>query len=74
MEIKQIVRINLNVSDLFFNFQHDNYNAVLKKTSDKDVLIAELRKDAEFFLDCLGELNRWGYTPNDLVLDFFARL
>ena len=64
MEIKQIVRINLNVSDLFFNFQHDNYNAVFKKTSE----LEKNKKSEE------KKLNRWGYTPNDLVLDFFARL
>ncbi|MAL44516.1 hypothetical protein [Hyphomonas sp.] len=69
--------LNVNVSDLFFNFEHENYDKVIKDTINptQDEIYLALKRDASFFLDCFGDFNiNFGYTVDDLCKDFLSRL
>tara|TARA_R100000664_G_scaffold5061_1_gene9846 strand:- start:824 stop:1033 length:210 start_codon:yes stop_codon:yes gene_type:complete len=68
--------LNVNVSDLFFNFEHEHYDRVMYTIdpTQEEIYLA-LKRDASFFLDCFGDFNiNFGYTVDDLCKDFLSRL
>lgn len=68
------MRVNSNISDLFFNFETPHFSAAVEdvKTSLDDQEQA-LEKDAEFFLQCAGDIGI-GLTKADLACDFLKRI
>lgn len=65
--------INTDISDLFFNYNHDAYLALPEDASDEDARAA-LLESAEMFAGSVGGAFRVFLDPEDLVTDFLARL
>jgi hypothetical protein len=61
--------INVAVSDLFFN--HDNARA---RDEDGGWIEAELRQEAQMFLDTLAIIWEHDCSVEDLLADFFGRM
>lgn len=79
------MQVNDNLSDLFFNFQHDNYDekrrefAMTKEntqyTEEQQLELEDaLLKDAEFFCEILGGITGDECSAKELVSDFKNRL
>lgn len=70
----------LAVSDLFFNYEKNQFDAVRRNLSEKvdpsdsKDARAALRRDAEEFANSMAAAGTTGIDPDDLVSDFFDRL
>ena len=73
-------RIPLPVSDLFFNYSHDEYDKLYQSLQDSDPaptddqIKASLLDDAQMFLNCLDQIVTVGITTDELIADFMARV
>tara|TARA_R110002110_G_scaffold254861_1_gene470706 strand:+ start:31 stop:228 length:198 start_codon:yes stop_codon:yes gene_type:complete len=65
--------MNGNISDLFFGFDNYHTRKALADEANQPEFVAALRKDAEEFLVCAGELAD-GISADDLVSDFTLRM
>ena len=59
------MRVDGNISDLFFNTVHE---------TDNDGEYNNLEGDAQDFLDCLESLGVSAPTVEELVADFYTRI
>ena len=66
--------IDVELSDLFFNYQHDNYNALDFKTATRRDVEAAILNDAVTFIAQYGEYLQIPVTYRELADDFLRRL
>lgn len=77
--METITRISTPVSDLFFNYSHDEYTRLHNSRQDDesisdDEIKESLRDDAKMFIGCMDSLGVGGFTEDDLIADFMARV
>ncbi len=64
------MRVDGNISDLFFNTEHHVSHDQKGQFADHD----ELETEAKYFLDCLDRLGVPTPTVDELIADFRERL
>lgn len=64
------MNVKVNLSDLFFNNQNTNYNALNFAIAQRDDMIVALEKDAQEFIDLYGIQD---VTVEELAHDFMDR-
>lgn len=68
-------RVDLAVSDLFFNHTHENYDALNFKECDRGDMEEAILIDAREFIDAYGSIGSIGeFSGQELADDFMARL
>ena len=68
------MKISTNISDLFFNFDLQNYRMFcIDHAGHAEGVRDALSKDAEFFIGCAGE-GLCPHTAEELVEDFMSRV
>lgn len=70
------MKINPVVSDLFFNYQHENYEALFgDREVSREEMAEAILKDAKEFVEAYGSIMDIGVnTPQMFADDFMARL
>jgi len=72
------MKIDTNISDIFFNLEHPKWDALHTKESVKlgiseDNARESLKEDAEWFCSAMNSLGHQ-VEPKDIIDDFFSRL
>ena len=74
--MKAIKRVNVELSDLFFNYSHETYEALFGKSKEGptwDEMSDAILEDAKEFCSSYPTFTD-GYSADDLANDFMGRL